>query len=216
MPPVQIPSSTERAEARASNRTPFADIIRAPRHLALDFSYNNDDRNDPSVKGIFKLYGSAQPKDGTGSVRQISLRNIVLAEIPGYAAIVRACTVPLNKLPVTSDFGGSWVFDVPAKSANPDVAEIYDGFADKVAIAFEAVGAILTYKSLTFVMRNGQREQVPALDANGNRLGRLGITGGADSVASVAPAGQAMRALLGGVPAGGVPSLEETSAGTPF
>src|SRR5262245_61754912 len=144
MPPSAIPSGAERAAAREQTRTPYADIVRADRKMGLDFGFRTDiDGADPQLTGLFKLYGSAQAKDG-GPVEQLAVRNMTLADIPGFVALVRESMVPFSKLVVTGDFGGALVFDIPAKSKNPDIAEIYDTSGDQVAIAFTAIAAILT------------------------------------------------------------------------
>ena len=219
--PTQIPSGAERAAAREATRTPYADIVRAPRHLALDFGFNNFlDGADPLTTGLYKLYGSAQEAAG-GPVTQLAVRNMTMADIPGYVALVRECATPFNKLAVTSDFGGALVFDVPAKSKNPDVVEIHEVAGDKVAISFGAIAAILTNKNLISVpstTRQGQRDFVQAKDANGNRLPRLGIAGDAAPVASNAPAGQAMRSLLRGAGSAPVeaPALDLNTVGSAF
>lgn len=217
--PTPIPSGAERAAEREATRTPFADIVRAPRHLALDFGFTRLDTTDPTTKGLYKLYGSAQAKEG-GDVTQLALRNMLMTDLPGFVALVREYLVPFSKLPVTGDFGGAWVFEVPAKSKNPDVAEIYDTAGDKVAVSFTAVAAILANKNQISVpspTRPGQRDFVQARDPQGNPLPRLGLTGPA-AVASSAPAGQAMRSLLRGIAAAptGAPTLDEASAGSAF
>jgi hypothetical protein len=218
--PTQIPSGAERAAAREANRTAYNDIVREARCLAVDFGFTALDRDDPTTKGLYKLYGSMQPAAG-GDVQQLALRNMLMADIPGFVALVREYAVPFAKIPVTGDFGGAWVFDIPAKSKNPDVAEIYDGYGDKVAISFAAVAAILANKnqiSTPSATRPGQRDFVQARDPSGNPLPRLGLSGGAAPVASAAPAGQAMRSLLKGVaaPAVGAATLDEAGAVTPF
>jgi hypothetical protein len=224
--PTPIPSGAERAEARAQQARPvFAEIVRAPRHLALDFGFNGTlDGADPTTKGLYKLYGSSQPKDG-GPVEQLAFRNMTRADLPGFVALVRECAVPLNKLAVTADFSGALVFDVAAaaaKSKNPDLAELHALSADKVAISFAAVSAILTNRdqiSVPSTRYPGRRDTVAATDAQGQRLGRLGITPDAAApVASNAPAGSAMRNLLRGLaPAAPIaPSLQEASAEAPF
>jgi hypothetical protein len=219
--PTQIPSGAERAAAREANRTAYNDIVREARCLAVDFGYTALDRDDPTTKGLYKLYGSGQAKDG-GPVEQIALRSMVMADLPGFVALVREYAVPFAKMPVTGDFGGAWVFEVPAKSKNPHVAEIYDGYGDKVAVSFTAVAAILANKnqiSVPSTTRPGQRDFVQARDPSGNPLPRLGLSGGAAApVASAAPAGQAMRSLLKGVgaPAAAAPTLTEAGVEIPF
>ena len=218
--PTLIPSGAERAAAREATRTPYADIVRAPRCLAVDFGFTRLDGDDPTTKGLYKLYGSAQAKDG-GDVKQLAVRNMLMADLPGFVALVREYLVPFSKLPVTGDFGGAWVFDVPAKSKNPDVAEIFDTAGDKVAISFTAVAAILANKnqiSTPSLRFPGQRDFVQATDANGAPLPRLGLSASPSAVASNAPAGQAMKSLLQGIAPGAasVPSLEELSAERPF
>lgn len=218
-----IPSTAEQQAAR--ERPVFAEIRRAPRNLALDYGFNNNtDGADPTLKGLYKLYGASQPKDG-GDVAEVALRNITMVEIPALVALVRECAVPFNKLPVTSDFGGSLVFTVDSKSKNAHIAELYAVAADKVAISLPAIAAILTNRDQNSVPGRipGRREQLPARDAQGNRIGRLGVADGTPSaVASAAPAGSAMQNLLRGVSASAAPtavvapSLEEASAGSPF
>jgi len=215
--PSLIPTSEQR-QAAQTPRT-FAEIVRQPRHLALDYSFNNDDRNDPQVKGLYKLYGSSQDKDGQTPVRQLAYRNMVMADLPGFVALVRECAVPLNKLPVTSDFGGAFVFAVDPKSKSPDVQELYAVSADKVAISFAAVGAILTNRNKNVVPSTrfpGRFDPIPAQDAQGNRLTRLGIAADASPVASSAPAGQGMRALLSGAVPAGAPAIDEANIGSAF
>src|SRR5262245_15499769 len=110
-----------------------------------------------------------------------------MIDIPGIVALVRETVTPFNKFRVTSDSGGSFVFDVPAKSKHADVAGLHALLGDKIAISFAAIGAILTNRNMLSVPSQrfpGQRDTIPARDAQGNRLGRLGVAEAAGTVAS--------------------------------